>query len=80
MDVYMLTTEDNPYDPFTQFDDWFAFDERKGYHTCAYIDRVAKTASDLSPFDQISAINLAIDEIMKYNVIGIYKKVSKQFS
>ena len=73
----MLTTEDNPYDPFSQFDDWFAFDERKGYCTCAYIDRIAKTASDLSSFDQISAINSAIDEIMKYNVLGIYKKVVK---
>lgn len=76
----MLTTEDNPYDPFSQFDDWFAFDERKGYHTCAYIDRVANVASDLSASDQISAINLAIDEILKYNLLGNYKKVVKTFA
>lgn len=75
----MLTTEDNPYDPFTQFDDWYAFDERKGYHTCGYLERIAKTAPDLSPADEVYAINLAIDEILKYNILGIYKKVSKVF-
>ena len=75
----MLTTEDNPYDPFTQFDDWYAYDERKGYHTCSYLERIAKPAPDLSPSDQIFAINSAIDEILKYNILGIYKKVSKTF-
>ncbi len=77
MDVYMLTTTDNPYDPFSQFDDWFAFDERKGYCTCGYIDRIAKSSPDLSPTDQIYATNAAIDEILKYNILGIYKKVVK---
>lgn len=31
----MLTTEDNPFDPFTQYDEWYAFDYEKGYHTPA---------------------------------------------
>lgn len=78
MIVSMITTNDNPYDPFTQFDDWYAFDERHGYHSCAYLDRVSKSSSDLSPEDQAFAINNAIDEIIKYNVLGIYKKVSKE--
>ena len=26
-----ITTTDNPYDPFEQFAEWFAFDEEKGY-------------------------------------------------
>ena len=77
MKVLMLTTTDNPYDPFTQFDDWFSFDERKGYHTCGYIERIAKVAPDLSASDQIFAINEAIEEIFKYNVLGTYKIVSK---
>ena len=77
MEVLMLTTTDNPYDPFTQFDEWFAFDERHGYHTCGYIDRIAKSSSELSPEDQIYAINSAIEEILKYNIYGNYKKVSK---
>ena len=32
-----LTTTDNPYDPFTQYDAWYRFDEGKGYHSCAYL-------------------------------------------
>lgn len=77
MEVYMLTTIDNPYDPFTQFDEWYAYDERKGYCTCGYIDRIAKTSSELSASDQIFATNQAINEILEQNVLGIYKKVVK---
>ncbi len=78
MIVTMLTTQDNPYDPFEQFDDWYAFDERHGYHTCSYIDRISKGSTDLSPEDQNYYITEAIDEILKYNVLGIYKKVQKE--
>ena len=79
MIVSMLTTTDNPYDPFDQFDDWYAFDESHGYCTCGYLNRIVKGSSDLSPQDQAFAVNLAIDEILKYNVLGIYKKVTREF-
>ena len=77
MDVYALTTTDNPYDPFTQFDEWFAYDEQLGYHTCGYLARIVKDSSDLSPSDQNFAVNQAIDEILKFNLTGNYKKVKK---
>jgi hypothetical protein len=32
-----LTTVDNPYNPFLQWDDWYAFDMMKGYDTCGLI-------------------------------------------
>lgn len=76
MKVSMLTTLDNPFDPFKQFEDWFAFDESKGYHTCSYVARIAKTSDELSEEDEALAIEAAIDEIVKENVLGIYKKVS----
>ena len=41
MNDYMLTTIDNPYDPFTQWDDWYKFDMVKGYDTCGYLARLA---------------------------------------
>ena len=37
----LLTTKDNPYNPFSQYDDWKYFDEtQKHYNTEAYIARV----------------------------------------
>ena len=73
----MLTTIDNPFDPFTQFDEWLAFDEDNGYFTCAYLARVTITSDELSEADEELAIEDAIDEIIKYNVLGLYKKATK---
>ena len=73
----MLTTIDNPFDPFTQFDEWFAFDEDNGYHTCAYLARITVTSDELSEADEDQAIENAIDEIIKFNLLGLYKKVIK---
>lgn len=75
MRVVALTTSDNPYNPITQFDQWFAFDQQQGYFTCEYLARIAKTSNDLSPLDQAIAIEEAIDEIVQMNLLGTYKKV-----
>jgi len=71
----MLTTIDNPFNPFTQFDDWKAWDEAQGYYTCAYLARIVRSSNELSELDEALAIENAIDEIVKFNVLGIYKKV-----
>ena len=75
MRVTMVTTDDNPYDPFTQFDQWYAFDILQGYNTCAYLARIAKTSPDLSPLDQAIAVEEAVDEIVEMNLLGNYKKI-----
>ena len=71
----MLTTIDNPFDPFTQFDEWRTFDEVKGYNTCSYLARIVKRSDELSEADEALAIEQAIDEILKLNILGIYRKV-----
>ena len=71
----MLTTIDNPFNPFTQFDEWLAYDEHMGYYTCEYLARIAKGGYELSEADDDLAQESAIDEIVKMNVLGIYKKV-----
>jgi hypothetical protein len=73
--VSMLTTIDNPWDPFTHFREWFAFDTQHGYHTSAFLARVVRSSHDLSQADQDQAIEQAIDEIVKLNLLGVYKKV-----
>ena len=73
----MLTTFDNPFDPFEQFTDWFMFDVEKGYNTCSYLARIAKLTDDMSDQEISDEINRAIDEIIKYDFMNIYKKVEK---
>lgn len=70
-----VTTLDNPFDYFTQFDDWYAFDTQKGYNTCAYVARIAKTSSEMSDNDYKTAVNDAVDEILRLNLTGNYRKV-----
>lgn len=71
----MLTTEDNPYDPFTEFDDWYQYDETHGYHTCSYLARIANTSNLLLNNDNEDEIDRAMDEIVRLNITGNYKKV-----
>lgn len=73
-----LTTFDNPFDPFDQFDSWFRFDSDKGYHSCSYLDRIARTSDQLSEEENDREIERAIDEIIKYDFMNIYKKVKRQ--
>lgn len=75
MAMCALTTLDNPFDPFTQWDSWFRFDEDEGYHSCAYLARIARTSDQLSPSENEQEIERAIDDIVKHNPLGIYKKI-----
>lgn len=77
---YMLTTIDNPFDPFTQYDDWFAWDFRAGYHTPGALARQVIGSDDLSDADQRDAINQAVTEMVDENVLGVYIKVSQTIS
>jgi hypothetical protein len=75
MAEHMLTTVDNPFSPLTQYDEWYAWDERSGYHTTGLLARIVKTSDELSESDQSLAIELAIDEIVSENVSGVHKKI-----
>lgn len=74
----LLTTTDNPYDPFESFDEWYAFDSAMGYHTPSFLARVAVVSDEQTDVDQLEAIERAIDEIVAENVNGKYKKVTRE--
>lgn len=65
MIVWAITTKDNPYSPFTQFDDWFHYDILVGYNTCSYLARLHQGSTDASEFDQFNSLQLAIDELVE---------------
>jgi hypothetical protein len=71
----MLTTFDNPFDPFTEFDKWNQFDIEKGYYSCSLLARFARTSDALTDYENELEIERAIDAIIKYvDFQQIYKK------
>lgn len=78
--IVMLTTVDNPWDPVDNFDSWMQFDLEKGYDSCALLAKVAKVSDQFSEEEYSDAVENAIDEIIKYDFLHVYKKFVKQVS
>ena len=57
----MLTTKDNPFSPFKDFDNWFRFDVEKGYHSSAYLARIAKTSESFTDKENDEEILLDVN-------------------
>lgn len=83
--AYALTTIDNPYDPFTQFDAWYSFDlnrelthrDEAYVNCCSILDRFAMTSDQLSESENNKEIENAIDRIIKNDPLNVYVKVKK---
>lgn len=75
---HMLTTFDNPFNPFTQFEEWFTWDVAAGYRTSEFLARIVIDSPELSDADQRQAIEDAIDEIVRENISGMWRKVSEK--
>lgn len=76
-----LTTTNNPWDPFTHFKEWYAFDLAHGYGCSEYLARVLKTSPHFSENDIEIMTENAIDEIVSYGIPlsdgAFYKKVKR---
>ena len=70
----MLTTIDNPFNPFKQFDEWFAFDIEQGYNTCSLLARVCSLSDELSDEQINYLIDNSIDEIVDNDLTNKYIK------
>ena len=77
MALHMLTTTDNPFDPWTQYTEWNAFDQEQGYNTAAFLARIVRTSDELSEAEQDADLEAAIEEIVRENILGIYIRVTK---
>lgn len=73
----MLTTIDNEFDPFTQYDSWYQRDLELGYDTCGLLARIARTSDAFTDTENDLIVERAIDEIIKYDPLNVYRKVSK---
>lgn len=75
-DDFMLTTIDNPFNPFEDFKSWLMFDKEKGYNTCEKLARIAVLPDNLSEKEKNDEIDRAMDEIIKHDFLEIYIKVA----
>ena len=66
----MLSTIDNPFNPFEDFNSWFLFDVEKGYNSCSYLARIAKTSNEFTEEEEAEEIERAIDEIIQYDFMN----------
>ena len=84
MQKCMLTTFDNPYNPFEQFASWFLFDVEKGYNTCAYLGRIARTSDQLTEEENnklFLSVGTCLHSILDYaDRVKIEKKDEKLVS
>lgn len=61
-DDYMLSTFDNPFNPFEDFEIWWKFDMLLGHDTCGTLAREANTSPIFS--DEVNEIS--IDRAVDY--------------
>ena len=75
---YMLSTIDNPYSPFDEFDKWFKFDVVHGYNSCSLLARLTYTTEELSDNLNELEIQRVLDEIVNVNINGMFCLVRRQ--
>ena len=78
----MLTTYDNPYNPFTQWDEWYKYDTDNDYNTPELLAFVMATDDDLLDTEeelglQAAAMNWIVDNGPIENVWCLCKPTTK---
>ena len=73
-----ITTIDNPFDPFDNFDSWLMFDIEKGYYSGSKVARLIKTTDDMSQQEELEEIERAIDRLIEIDPLDIYIKVTRE--
>ena len=73
----LLTTFDNPFDPFEQYTSWMLFDKEKGYDSSERLMRIANITDEMTQKEIDEEIERAIDEIVKYDFTNTYKKIKR---
>lgn len=75
---FMLTTLDNPFDPFNDFTSWFKFDCEKGHNTASRLARIANINAEMTQKEVDDEMDRAMDLIVKYDFEDKYIKISEK--
>lgn len=72
MKACALTTIDNPWNPFTNFRDWYNYDESHDYGSCSIVDRLSHTTDDMTLVEEAKEIERAILSFVEADPTGLY--------
>ena len=73
----MLTTVDNPFNPFDEFASWYQYDCEMGYNSCGMLMRIANVTDSMSDTEENAEIDRAINEIIVHDFTNLFTKVTK---
>lgn len=72
---YMVTTMDNPWNPFTHYHQWLDHDVKYGYNTDQWIYILSKTSSDLVKDEMEEQIDVGVNRLLELDPFGIHVKI-----
>lgn len=71
---YTITTYDNPWDPWTHYDEWEAFDLEFGYKTWQKVAKIALLSPNVNETEDEDSIDFAINELCEL-LPAVYTRV-----
>lgn len=74
----LITTYDNPFDPFKDFNRWYLEDQRLGYNSWEKVARFCSQSENMTQEEELADIEKAIDEVVMNDFTGIYRKVNRE--
>lgn len=74
---FALSTFDNPFNPFDDFSSWLSFDKENNYDSSERLARIANLTDEMTEIEIEMEKERAIDEIIKYDILNVYIKVSR---
>lgn len=77
-DCFLLTTIDNPFSPFTRFEEWLMFDKLNNYNTCELLARIVHISNALTDNENRRSIEFGMNEIVINDLLGVYCKVKEK--
>jgi hypothetical protein len=71
--VWLLTTIDNPFNPHTEWLQWYAEDIRLGHDTCGLVGRLSGSSNHIDDESDYATMT----QIIEYNFSGKHVMVSE---
>lgn len=75
MSGYMVTTMDNPYNPFKDYAEWYEWDHEYCWFTCEWLAIFDRTSIDLDPETNRRLADEGVNDFLAFNPYGMHFKV-----